>query len=89
MQLPIETWQAIITVVVPLLIFGTKFLIPKIPKWSLPILAPILGAGIDIVANWHVGTSALVGAVMGGLGVWLREVKDQVQKAVVTPEPTG
>jgi hypothetical protein len=72
----------VITALVPLLIALTKNFLPLIPSWVLPILAPILG----IVLTWiqtmvpGAGGNVIVGAVMGGLGVWLREVIDQLKK---------
>lgn len=78
-----ELWAAIITAVVPVLILVTKTLIPKIPKFLLPILAPILGAGMDIALHFAGASTAgvIMGAVMGGLGTWLRETVDQLKKA--------
>ena len=79
-------WQAIISFVVPLMIWGSKLLLPKIPKVVLPILAPFLGAGVEILL-YLVGASGtsnpILGAILGGLGVWLREVVDQLKKATV------
>lgn len=74
---------AIVTILVPLAIALTKKWIPAIPKWLLPILAPLLGAGLailgDVAAGENVGL--IMGAVYGGLGTWLREFIDQLKKA--------
>ena len=84
----IELWQGIIALVVPLLICGVKLLIPKVPKALLPILAPVFGAGLEIVlysAGASGAANPVAGAILGGLGVWLREVVDQLKKASAPP----
>jgi hypothetical protein len=71
---------------VPAAIAGLKLALgeDKIPKWILPILAPVLG----LVSGWlaslaGANTDPLVGAVAGAAGVGLREVIDQASKRVV------
>ncbi len=75
-------WQLLIPVLVPVLIAGVKWLLPKIPAVALPILAPVLGAALDIVLHYAgaTGSNGLLGAVLGAAGVGLREVVDQVKK---------
>jgi hypothetical protein len=62
--------------------------VPSIPAWLLPILAPLLGAGADIVLHYAgvVTLGATWGALLGSAGVGLREIQDQVkQRLGVTP----
>lgn len=74
----------LIPVVVPLLIAAIKKLIPKIPGWMLPVLAPILGAAVDIASFYATGVSLgpVWGAALGSAGVGLREVIDQLKQRV-------
>jgi len=90
-QTPVTTtiWAtlvpALVTVLVPLVIALTKTLLPKIPKWMLPILAPLLGVGLSLIGDAAAGQSVgvIMGAVYGGLGTWLREFIDQLKKLEV------
>jgi hypothetical protein len=79
----LEFWTSLIALAVPILISLTKLLLPSIPKVALPILAPILGAALAIVGYYTglMGEShPLIGALLGAVGVWLREVVDQLKK---------
>ncbi len=74
----------LIPVVVPLLIAGIKKVLPKIPGWMLPVLAPLLGAAVDIASFYATGQSLgpVWGAALGSAGVGLREVVDQLKQRV-------
>ena len=80
MNTDITTLQAILPILVPALIMVIKAMIPKLPKVWLPILAPVLGAGIEFAATGVFGANTVVGAVLGSAGVGLREILDQVKK---------
>lgn len=77
-------WLGIIPLVVPVLIAVVKTYLPKIPKALLPILCPLLGAGVSII-EYYVGMSpegaVMQGAILGAAGVFVREVWDQLKKA--------
>jgi hypothetical protein len=77
----------ILPAVVPLLIALTKWAVPRIPRAAIPVLAPILGAGLEVLGYYAGVTSGnpVAGAVMGALGVWLREVVDQLKQATAAP----
>lgn len=77
----------LIPMIVPILLSIVKAVLPKIPKSALPILAPILGAGIDIGLHFAGQASAGpgFGAALGAAGVGVREALDQVLKAAKTP----
>ncbi len=71
-----------IPVIVPLILSAVKRLIPKIPSWWLPILAPLLGAVVDMV-GYYAGMQSLGpvwGAALGSAGVGLREIADQTNQ---------
>ena len=78
---------ALIPVIVPGMIAVTKFYLPKVPKVALPILAPILGALIEILSHYATGlpVNGLTGAVLGAAAVWVRETYDQIRKALAPP----
>lgn len=84
-----ESLRLLIMGVVPLLIAAAKLAIPRFPRRLIPILVPILGAALDLVgyATGALGTSRPVaGAVLGALGLWLREVLDQLRQALRPPD---
>jgi len=70
----------LIPIFIPVLIAGLKQILPKLPSWILPILAPILGALSATVSGV---TDPGTGAVLGLAGVGLREAVDQTKKAAV------
>lgn len=77
-------WTLLISFVVPALIAAVKTLVPWVPKAVLPILAPLAGAAVELV-GYLVGmwpSDPLRGAVFGALGVFIREVYDQLRKAL-------
>ena len=73
-------------VVVPMVVLFVKTtVLPFLQerhKWAIPIVAVLIGAGLDYVNGLLTGMSLGVfgGAALGALGVVLREVKDQVQR---------
>lgn len=70
-------------IIVPLILAGVKQLLPKLPSWTIPILAPLLGVAVDVVnaaATSH-QTNLWVAAALGLSGVGLREIKDQIVPA--------
>lgn len=86
----LTTLQTLIPVIVPLAVALTKIVLPKLPKWTLPtIVAPLLGAAIEAVGTLSVDQDAITGALLGGLGVWLREVFDQVRKSIAEGKGTS
>ena len=82
-----QLWTYGIAVVTPLIITGVKKLVPKVPKWLLPTLAPFVGIAVGLALN-AVGGAHLTwvdGAQLGALGVFVRELVDQY----VTKRMTG
>lgn len=76
-------WTLLIPLIVPIALAGLKYIVPKIPKAALPILAPVLGAAVEIVGHYAGLWAAdpVKGAIFGALGVFIREVYDQLRKA--------
>ena len=88
----------LIAVVTPVVIAGIKALVAKIPaleakipKFLIPAFAPLVGFLLNLlpalVGLVPVGT---VGSLIAGaLGVWVREIVDQVKKVLnISPTPT-
>lgn len=75
--------KALIPILVPLLVWGVRSILPKIPKAALPILSPILGALLDALLAYIAGGqwSPIAGAALGAAGVGLREIVDQLNKS--------
>ena len=88
--MPLDLFHALIPVLVPLLIALAKWGVPRVPKVWLPILAPVLGAGVDVLA-YVVGlqdaANPVLGAVLGAVGIALREILDQLKKAMMGGAP--
>ena len=76
----------VLTAVVPLVIAGLKKVWANVPGYLLPIAAPIFGMALDFALGAFLGMAPVgnpyVAALMGALGVWLREVVDQAKKAL-------
>jgi hypothetical protein len=74
----------LIAVAVPLAVAALKKLLPSVPSWALPLLAPILGAAGDAVLALLAGVpvTGWQGALAGLAGVGVREVVDQAKKAL-------
>ena len=74
----------LIPLVVPILLWGLKGVVPLIPKFLLPILAPLLGAALEWIGYYAGVTSGnpVLGAVLGAAGVGLREVIDQIKRTL-------
>lgn len=86
-------WASLmIPVLVPIVLAVLKAFLPKLPSAVFPILAPLLGAGIDII-QYYVGlptVSTLTASMLGLAGVGLREIQDQAKKSITNapPKPT-
>lgn len=71
-------------IIVPLVIAGVKKILPKIPTWFIPMLAPVLGGLVGVIANAATthDTNLLISVALGMAGVCVREIIDQLK-----PEP--
>jgi hypothetical protein len=79
-----KTLALLIPILVPAAIAALKAAIPALPKWALPILAPLLGAVAEIAASYSGvgfgGAPGLTGALLGAAGTGVREIADQTRK---------
>ena len=78
--------QWLTPVLVPLLLAGFKKVMPSMPSWVIPLLAPVLGVVIELInglVTSH-GSNLWVAAALGLAGVGLREVKEAIK-----PAPNG
>jgi len=77
---------ALIPFLVPIAIAALKAVLPLLPSWTLPVLAPLLGAGADMLIYYGSGGasvfSPIFGAVLGSAGVGVREIADQIKQRV-------
>ena len=70
----------LMAVITPVIVGLIRTFAARLPKWLIPIIAPIIGAVGTTAINMD--TSSIVsGAVAGLVGVGLREVYDQINKA--------
>lgn len=83
----VDLVSALIPVIVPLVIAGIKLGLPRLPVWTLPFIAPLLGALVGLVATLTTTHSQnpWISAVLGLAGVGLREAVDQVKQQVKPP----
>lgn len=71
----------LIPLVVPLLVAVFKFFLPKLPSWTLPILATALGALLNWISTavGGPGVGPLTATLLGAAGVGVREIIDQLK----------
>jgi MFS superfamily sulfate permease-like transporter len=88
-----QYWDLIIAAVTPLIVTGVWKLVPKIPKWVLPVSTPVIGILLGLAMNKL--ASANLGwvdmAKAGALAVFVREVINQAvtqQLQPPTPAPS-
>jgi len=83
----LSLWQMAIVVLVPAIIAGVKLLLPRLPRWVLPLLAPLIGVALDQLGRMTLGTDSngWLAMVLGGAGTGLREIGDQLKK--IKPAP--
>lgn len=83
----------VIPLLVPILVAIAKYFMPKLPGWTLPILASLLGAVIDFISSklGGPGVGPLLGLILGAAGVGAREILDQLKqtKAAATGTAVG
>lgn len=85
---PLDIWTPVIIVLVPIALLYVKKVIPPSANVAILGLAPVLGAAADYALSWFTGHQAdpKVGAIYGALGVFIREIVDQIRRAPWTPD---
>lgn len=80
----------IIPVLTPILVRTGKLLIPKLPTWLLPILAPAIGEGVNALSGLAGGptVSPMLALALGAAGTGLREIQDQVRSKMKSTTST-
>ena len=75
-------WTALIPLIVPIVVAGLKLLVPKIPVVWLPILCPVVGMAVDLIAYFagQQTQGTAMGALLGLAGTGVREIYDQLKK---------
>lgn len=93
-ELTLQLMMPLLVVLTPLVLVGFKHLMSALdtsfPKWLLPALAPVVGVLLDfaMTALTNLEFMGVWAAVFGALGVWARELIDQMRKNVPqTPAP--
>jgi len=78
----------LLAVVVPIIIAGVKKVVPLIPGWLIPIIAPAVGYLANLISGLLGGVktdSAFAAALLGLAGVGIREIFDQIKKVLTEP----
>jgi len=85
-----QYWDLAIAGLTPLLVTGVYKLVPKIPKWVLPVSTPFIGILLGLAVN-ALTTANLSWVDMGkagALAVFIREVINQaITKQMAAPDP--
>jgi len=85
-----ELAKLLLVVIVPALVALGKWLLPKLPKPAIPILAIALGSAADyagsLLGAWN--GSFVIGAVLGSAAVGLREIGHQFMLWNTPPSET-
>ncbi len=84
-----QLWSYGIAVLTPIIITGVKRVVPALPKWALPCLAPFVGllTGLGLNALTQANLPWVDYAALGALGVFVREVVDQCVIKQLQPKP--
>lgn len=86
-----QYWDLGISIVTPLIVTGVYKIVPKIPKWVLPSITPLVGIGLGLAVNRL--TDANLGwidmAKAGALAVFIREVINQAITKQMAAKPAA
>ncbi|MGH7252898.1 MAG: holin, partial [Nitrospiraceae bacterium] len=86
-QMLSDSLTALLPVLIPVIVAKSKALFGRLPRVCIPLVAILLGAGIELINTYLTGGSltnaGVIGGVLGAAGVGLREVFDQLRKSMV------
>lgn len=79
--------NGLVPILTPLLIAGLKWLVPRLPGYTIPVICTALGTLLSYIAQWAITNTDNVGlaVALGLASIGVREVLDQLKKVVVTP----
>ena len=79
-------WISLIPVAVPVLVMLVKGLIPSLPKAWLPVIAAAVGLALAVFDHFTgtLGGNPVAVLFLGAAGTGLREIGDQIKKAVTS-----
>jgi uncharacterized membrane protein len=79
---------ALVPVLTAVIVFGLRKVLPKIPRYLIPLIAMLIGFGLSWLNNYIAATptvTPLVAALLGAAATWLREIVDTVQEHGTKP----
>jgi len=83
----------IIAGVTPVIVTGIYMLVPRVPKFVLPLITPVVGVGLGLLLNWltKINLGWVDMAKAGALAVFVREVVNQAvtKRLISPPEASG
>lgn len=77
--------EQLVPILVPLAVAGIKRVAIHLPKWAIPaVIVPALGVMGQAFASAATGADIdpILGVVLGGIGLFVREVADQIKAPV-------
>lgn len=82
-------FQFLLPIIVPLLISQGKKLLGDKASWLIPASAPVIAELINFLQSFATNSALAPGqaAVLGAVGVFLREVVDQIRQSLPTGTP--
>lgn len=88
-----QYWDLIIAGVTPVIVTGIYMLVPRVPKFVLPLITPVVGVGLGLLLNWltKINLGWVDMAKAGALAVFVREVVNQAvtKRLLSAPENAG
>lgn len=74
-----QYWDVAIASLTPLIVTGIAKVAPKLPKFLLPLVTPLIGIALGLGLNWltKINLSWVDMAKAGALAVFIREVVNQ------------
>lgn len=78
---------ALVPIVTMVVVYGVRRAVPKLPRFSIPILAMALGFILTYVQNELGGPAVtpLTAAILGASATWLREIISTIREHGTNP----
>lgn len=83
-------WELLITPLTLILLSALRQVVPRIPGPVVVILAPAIGAGLDLLGSYSGAweSSGAAGAALGGLATWFHQLGKQTSQQLKVPQPS-